>query len=314
MRALHKATNRAILKPFLLQDLVADARLGELFACIDSYLETTSTAALRSYEIAREQLETYSLAAESFATTYSVAYLRKLVERLDGLLSKHFEQSELSGSGQLEVAQLEKKYPFHRAGAAFGVRVGIRNVGRGHAFNVRTICIAAEDNTIIEKPDLYLGDIAPTQSIEIDIPITLINPASQAGLVIDATWTNFDSTEQHTLYEPRFTGQRTDVDWDMLGLEEPYSLEPVETENELIGRKEILGALVRSARTRNITSSYVYGQKRVGKTSVVRVLKDRLQRTLPGQFIVLYLQAGDFVDPDASVTIQRLGERICEEV
>jgi len=61
-------------------------------------------------------------------------------------------------------------------------------------------------------------------------------------------------------------------------------MEPVETAAELAGRKEILDFLLAQASSKSLGSSYISGQKRVGKTSIVKTLKTRLQNLYPMDF------------------------------
>ena len=72
--------------------------------------------------------------------------------------------------------------------------------------------------------------------------------------------------------------------------EDVYSLEPVETPEELIGRGHFLGRLQRTASLRSVGSTFVSGQRRVGKTSLVKTLITDLLEREPGIHTVLSKQ------------------------
>ncbi len=128
------------------------------------------------------------------------------------------------------------------------------------------------------------------------------------------TWTNFDKTSDSTEALFELEGQRTDIDWDSLSVDNPYDLEPVSTEDELVGRTEILNQLIAQSKAKRVGSSFIYGQKRVGKTSIAKTLKTRLTSTFSASHLVVYLEMGDCIDPDAKTTIKQLGKRLCREI
>ena len=51
--------------------------------------------------------------------------------------------------------------------------------------------------------------------------------------------------------------QRTDVDWERVELTEPYSLEAITTEEELIGRRAELRGLLQRANQQTVGSAYI---------------------------------------------------------
>ena len=105
--------------------------------------------------------------------------------------------------------------------------------------------------------------------------------------------------------------QPGNIPWDDLTYAEPYSLEPVRKAEHLIGRSEQTRSLISKIRADSVGSFCVYGQRRVGKTSVVATLED--MPDLDGTTI-LYLDTGMFIVPDARETINNLGSQICADL
>src|SRR5262249_33691532 len=122
-------------------------------------------------------------------------------------------------------------------------------------------------------------------------------------------WRSFDGTRHSISQDFELQGQRKDIDWSDLSKSDPYRLEPVSNEADLVGRSEILNDLISRICGPSVGSFFIYGQKRVGKTSVAKTLNDRLlQESTPYHFI--YLEGGDYVHPDARTTISFLGLKL----
>ena len=71
-----------------------------------------------------------------------------------------------------------------------------------------------------------------------------------------------------------FQQQRTQPDWDALLRRPPYAINPIRKQKDLFGRDSILSDL--ELHVSNETSTFLWGQKRVGKTSVLQVLAANL--------------------------------------
>jgi len=153
-----------------------------------------------------------------------------------------------------------------------------------------------------------------TGRILVDVPVRVLR--STQSVVVDCRieWADFDRSQKSELALLEMSAQRSDIDWLRLSSEDPYSLEAVNTEEDLVGRAEILNELVVRTTGAAVGSSYIFGQKRVGKTSIVQTLKTRLMRTERADYLVVYLEGGEYVHPDAKQTLNNLGRRLCEEI
>ena len=311
MQVINGTLSKAILWPFLPRELLA-TRLDEIFTSVQEYFETKGPEMLKGFQKAREILNTYLSQAEQYGTYYSRQYLGGISGKLGNILKKHFEESEESKPAAVSVKKLEKKFPLHAIGADINIGFIVQNAGPGHAFDIY-LKFTATDNLRIKRPEIYLGYLEPT-SIRVEVPLT-INSAEEIAIAsVDVSWTNFDRSNANKSFEFELQSQRTDIDWEGLAKEEPYSLEAVETESELVGRREVLEQLIAQAQAKSIGSSYIFGQKRVGKTSIVKTLHTYLRDLKLSNYLVVYLEGGDYVDPDPITTIERLGRRICQEI
>jgi hypothetical protein len=311
MQRLNRPVVRALILPFLPRGLLG-LRLSALFAAVEDYLEEEGPRAIQFFEVAKELLDRYCSESDQFGTKYSFNYLGGLATRLSVLLQAHFDASPISKPAQLTVRKAEKKYPLHTEGTQIDLSFTIQNAGSGYAFDV-FLDATARETIEINNPERYLGHISPG-SMVLEIPALVQQSMKSTTIYIELRWINYDGSPGRHSSEFQIEGQREDIDWGALVHEEPYSLEPVTMENELVGRDEVLNRLIGQSRARSLGSSYVYGQKRVGKTSIVRTLESRLMRESPDDFLVIYLEGGDYVHPDAKTTVENLGRALCSEI
>lgn len=312
MQVLRNKKSKPILNPFLPNDLIT-ARLDEIFGIVENYLGETERRIIPAFEKAKDTLEAYLLEADRYGTKYSREYLGGITKKLLELLQKHFAKNPLSKPARITVTKGEKKYPLFTEDRNFNLSFTIINNGSGHAFDV---FLKVETNDLIlEKSEFYLGNLGPSPAfVEVPVPVQVKHSIKTAYVIIEIDWTNFDKTSSKAEDDFALEGQRSDIDWDDLARKEPYDLEPVATADELVGRTEILNQLVAQVEAQRIVSSYIFGQKRVGKTSIANALKSRLIRSYSDNFLIVYLEGGEYITPEAKTTIQALGEILCDRI
>lgn len=318
MRKLKSIPCKSIVEPFLPKGLL-DLRLTDVFSVVREYLEENSLGTI-SFEHAIEVLSKYTNDAERHGTRYSRDYLMSISTKLTELLREHFDNSPFSKPAEMTVEKIEKKYPLSSAENAFQLGFVVTNHGPGQAFEV-SLKVNEVDTGVGSswqgQSDVYLGQLKPA-SVILKTPVQAAGPASSVTASLQLTWTNFDRTRKEKEFIEEFEAQRSDIDWDSLTTKEPYSLEPVETESELIGRQDVLRQLIAQAQAKSMGSSYVFGQKRVGKTSVAKTLRTTLieanTRANYLDFLVLYIQRGDYAHRDPIITLENLGAWLCKKV
>jgi AAA+ ATPase superfamily predicted ATPase len=162
------------------------------------------------------------------------------------------------------------------------------------------------------KPTTEIGDFPPSLRI-IPVQVQLQSPATELLAEVVLRWVTFDRKDHSSAETLIFEAQPTGVDWISLATLEPYDLEPVTSEDELVGRSEIISQLLGMLAPNSMGSAIIHGQKRVGKTSIAKTLESRILKHQP-DLHVLYLEAGEYVRPDAIRTIQALGRRLCVDI
>ena len=165
----------------------------------------------------------------------------------------------------------------------------------------------------MKRPELFLGGLGVGKII-VEFPVELCAPVESIMVDFSWTWLNFDGTSGRESRMFELFGQQGNVDWDRLTGEEPYKLEPVTTEQELVGRTEILAQLAAKTRGATVGSACIWGQKRVEKTLIAKTLKTIISGEQNSRVRVLFLEAGEYVHPDANRTIEQLGAKICRQI
>lgn len=98
--------------------------------------------------------------------------------------------------------------------------------------------------------------------------------------------------------------------WEDLVRDPPYSINPVRKKENLFGRDAVLSQLVLNASAG--TSTFLWGQKRVGKTSILQVLVDELQRR--GSFVAMLFRIGELISLHEGQIAFRIADRLVHEI
>jgi len=310
MRYINNPLHKAILWPFLPRNLL-ESRLEGVFKVVRKYLGESGPDAFQLYNTAKETLESYSKEACEHNTKYSQKYLKGLAEKILNLLEDHFQKNPISKPAELSVKVLKNKYPFYISGEKINLNFIVENSSSGFALDVE---VKAEATIHINKHINYIGKINPESFVEVQIPCEVEKPEEKVLVEIEVSWNNLNGTSNKKKFEFTLECQRRDIDWEKLRKEQPYSLEPVTKENEFVGRTEILNMLESLVTAKDgVGSAFIYGQKRVGKTSIVKILKARLEKR-DQPFIVMYLEGGEYIDPYPKITVRNLGKTLVRKI
>jgi hypothetical protein len=106
------------------------------------------------------------------------------------------------------------------------------------------------------------------------------------------------------------TGQISQPDWDKLLKQPPYSINPIKKREYLFGRDEILNRLLLNASSG--TSTFLWGQKRVGKTSILQVLSSLLKEM--NNFACVVFRMGELGPLHEGQIGFKIAERLCIQI
>ena len=194
-------------------------------------------------------------------------------------LRAHFKNSPYSSPAQLEIQEAPRRYPLHVPNLDLSIPVEIRNDGEGVAIHIEVSIRESIGLIQVEEPR-RLSSLYPGSSVLIDLHARTDPDDNVEGLCeIQLSWVNADGTEASIVSDVALNPQDPKLDWEEAHYTNPYSLEAVTDEHQLMGRRQTLGRIVRTLSTQTVGSLYVHGEKRVGKTSLayvaVQLVEDR---------------------------------------
>jgi len=102
--------------------------------------------------------------------------------------------------------------------------------------------------------------------------------------------------------------QKTQPDWSELLEHPPYSINPIKKRSSLYGREAQLSDLLLYAASS--TSTFLWGQKRVGKTSLLQVLQDELSKR--ARYRCIYLRMGELIGMHEGQLAYTIASRILQ--
>lgn len=231
------------------------------------------------------------------------------------LIEDDFNSNEEIVPTSLSAKLSERKYPFHVRNGDVRIKVSISNTGSGRAFDVRVFLEYDSDFLEIEQDEIAIGSLSPDKTIDVvfkGIIVSESNSIQSEAVLVKALWNNFGGSEGSVEFIGELVAQSPDIDWQSLSEQKPYVLEAVESEKELVGRTELLVSLQAKLTSNQLESSIIYGQKRVGKTSIAKTIKNIISK-IP-DYTVIFLSIGDLDKTSCENFVSSLGEEICFEI
>lgn len=202
----------------------------------------------------------------------------------------------------------EKKYPLHQVDRYINFTLPMVNKGPSTAVDVVVeIDCGLDSNIALENDQLCLGDVPPG-NFAMCFGGYVIKASKNFEIAIEVSWGEVFGSRQSCIFEVKIEGQNETVDWASLESLEPYSLEVAEGDM-FVGRVAKVKAIANKLLKRPMTSSYITGQKRIGKTSLARAVANYLVQEHE-DFHSLYLEYGEYCSATPQKTLRTLGENI----
>ena len=300
---------RPVLQGLLPRALISNNRVAELFKTLREYSDHADRDPIDKRDEVLAACDDYSREATAFGTKDAEDILAALASRLRSIVTHHFNTLEASKSPRLTFSAVDKKYPLDRAGTKIAFKIRIENQGVGPARDLRIDEIDSDDSLRVETSSTSLGTLQSNESTVRDILGTVKVPSGGIELAVMFSWAKPGGRDVDIR---TFTveAQRSNVDWDEIEFQEPYSLDAVEGK-DLIGREDEFKRLVRQANSKTVSSGYIFGQKRVGKTSLANAVAETLEG-LSTDWVVIRTESGAYLGNDVDSTVRALGNLLVE--
>jgi len=309
MSVLNAKSGRILLQPFLPDNI--ESLLSDFYNRIEEYNRSKNgTNIVEARRKVNEDADRIEDVLASHGTRCSQLLRNEIVKRARTLLEQDFSSNEAAQPTVVVLKPKNKKYPLHTKNAKIQIGFLVENQGPGYAHDIR-ITVVGDGGISLQEDDIEVGRLSPGTFHSVEIPALVETQVEKTCLYAEVIWKDFDGTSHVRQFDLIVDAQRKDVNWETLSCSDPYSLEPVISEYELVGRKDMLNRLIGAAQARSVGSAIICGQKRVGKTSIARALESHLKRL---GYIVVYLEGGDYAEPNSTATICRLGDQLCKTI
>lgn len=304
---LKQRKNNPIIWQFL-GDKIDEQLFDKAFKILEEYSSSEYKNKFELYNKAENILDNIIELSNEMGTKYSVEYIAKPFSNIKEKLNLDFINNPYSKPAKLIIKKTEKKYPFLQ-NSNYKLQLLIENESTGYA-NEAIVRITLYDDDVIsiKETEQYVGLI--TTSSIVEFSYKGVKHSENVFLIGHIEWTNFNEEKCKSEFEFELSGQKSNIDWDAIEKEEPYDLEPVTDEDDFIGRKKIISDLKKIKN--KVGSSYIFGQRRVGKTSIVKTLQSTITTK---DILIIYIEAGDWDSATSPYkSLEDLGEKICSRI
>ncbi len=300
---------RAFISPFL-PPAITSHFFTELLAAVEACCTADDDHLLSQIESTTHLLDAARTEVVQLPTDYAVAIVDGLQARIRQLLGALVRDRGLAEPAEFVMSLPPKKYPLGEVGARVVLRLELENTGTGHALDA-TVSADGHELVALDPASVELGRVAPGVHV-VQFHGRVIKSGDSDAILFRVVWRNAsgvsDSREAILELEP----QSSDIPWDSLTYEAPYSLEPITDASQFFGRRALLRELSKLIIGGKSVSTTIDGQKRVGKTSLAYALREQVANLRPDEFAFVFIECGDFNLTTPAATIARLGDRICE--
>ncbi len=207
---------------------------------------------------------------------------------------------------------IERRLPLHDSSRLVSIQIPLLNEGPGIATGVNILVDTENQPIVWGGTSINLGDIRPGE-FAFTIEVMVERPLSELSIHFKVSWGSYANAEiQQKSLTARVRAQAQDVDWKNLERREPYSTDVAEG-LEFFGRQEKVASLSGRLLKDHMQSSYITGQKRIGKSSLAHAIVSNISNSLDGiNFHFLYLEYGEYAHTDPAETLAILGVKIEE--
>jgi len=282
--------------------------LGTSFRSFCESCERSNTADIyRKAPDIRAQTEIYLKASSSRENSvlWHVTVIR-IAKHILQLADEASQRSESITIPELSLATKLFKIDLKRTNYEMYVSATLANSGKGRAQQIEFQSLKKDTHVSVKVTSPKGHFQISGESLQL-VTFKFMTDLTQASLSIPIVWRCVTDLGKTMTFEDNIEihQQSTSTNWDLLKTAPPYSLRPIKTIERLFGRDAQLNRLKLNAHAG--TSTMVWGQKRVGKTSVLQVLESELTK---GSVICIMLRMGELKGLHEGQIAHRIAERL----
>jgi hypothetical protein len=237
----------------------------------------------------------------SWVTT---CYLLPIVAHISLLIEQDKEAFSERYKPELSIEPIKTHWPIANPVSGLEVGVELKNIGNARASEVQAIAYidqeAREHVSIINGDDFEIECIDPGEQHVSLLELEIIKPSNLINIECLISWKDLNGPQE--IHRSIKLLSQDKVDWDLVkNSPRPYSTKSKDRREQLKGRDNILEKLLAGVLASK--SYFITGQRRVGKTSIARVLQRELANT--GRAVPVYRPWGKLItDTGVMIPVQ----------
>lgn len=303
----HNVSFKLLIKPMtdgLLSDRLALENLLKPIFALEKI--TNESLKYQHYTANKKAFTDYLEKAKSSKSIYTKTIFIPICSYLQNLFKSKSKIKE-EQFGELEISLLDRRYNINSK--ELTVLFELKNNGNGIAAQIGVS--VKENNYFKESEEKDFGIIQPLEIRSLDLKVCKKESDSfKPNIDIKLTWENANGEKEVKTINLVLQIQDKEIPWLELKRKKPYSITKIDSEENLFGRDSILEELKDNILSRKIESYKIWGQKRVGKSSIVLTLKSILDEE--DDIIVVYKEVSRNISPIES--LNELGKEISIEL
>ena len=308
--------NNFLVKQFTDDSLIDKQKITDLFSLLDNYLNSTFVdAVIEFHDRIQKDYQLYIEKVEQNSSYLTLACIGSIFQKILKVVQDDFKSRDELVPTEVEAKVLDKKYPFHVRNREVDIGIRANNKGQGKAFDVEVSIECDTDFLEVFNPAIKLGSLEPGEIREFYFKAITKNAlqTTEPEIIIgEVTWNNHSSESNSYQFEGELLPQDPNLDWEEMSKKKPYVLEAVSEEKELVGRSGLSKQLYAKLSSDQLESSIIFGQKRVGKTSIAKTIQKRLEEL--EDYTAIYMSVGSLDKSTPEKCLNSLGELIFNEV
>jgi len=291
------------------QSLVSKERVAEVFNALEQYAQADRLHALAAFAKFKDISNAYFDDINRHGKNiYVKSFVESILRSIFNIACQSFEDSDLQAPASLAITTPVRKYPLHVLDELFSVKIALTNHGPGVAFDTQINLLQSDESLVLETEEINLGTVDAGRH-EFIVRVKSRTPCADVPAILGViSWSDYKGDRAEEDFEILVTPQNGTVDWPKIKYQQPYSLESIDSEDELVGRKDLLENISSKLSLRKGESSIIYGQKRVGKTSLARTIENRFKNK--EHYATIFIETGSLDKTSAQSFIRSLGEKI----
>lgn len=309
MNTLNSNLNMLFLKQFVTpSSLINSDRINQIFDTASSYQESPMEDRVSAFQDVKDAFDPFLDDVGKYPSIFTKHCIFSPIQKIYDYIRKDFENNDATKPTSVIISELDRKYPLHEKNRKLDFKFQVTNSGPGYAFDIQINCECSEG--LEPCNPLNLGKLGPNRS-SVRVIQTAVKTVVEKSyeVLLTISWWNFDRSKRKSeLFLFELHPQPADIDWDVLRKTKPYSLEPVNRAEDLVGREGLVAQLAAKLSADRIESSFIHGQKRVGKTSIAEVVQANFKNDANYSVALIQTTGLDTTNPQSFIA--PLGRRV----